>query len=123
VLVVEIYPLLNVWIDLNCGIEQWDYDTDFRMERMENSIHELIAALNPSAPPAQSQDPRSSSPLRHPPVAAPINNEEGDTDEDDDSNTRPTAGGTDESEERQCIVELADNRFSGSCRNYPRAGV
>lgn len=71
------------------------------MERMEKSIYDLVAALNPSSTrPTQSQNQNSSFPPPLPSVMAPTNNEEGDTDEDDDSNTRPTAGATDESEER-----------------------
>jgi hypothetical protein len=66
------------------------------MERMENSIHELIAALHPSAGRLQTH-PTSSFQL--PPPAAPIIPDE-ETDDDDDNITRPTAVGTDESEER-----------------------
>jgi len=62
---------------------------------MENSIHELIAALHPSA---RSQTQPSSS-FQLPPPTAPMIPEE-ETDDDDDNITRPTAVGTDESEER-----------------------
>ena len=67
------------------------------MERMENSIQELIAALQPS-PMAQPQPP-SSSAYPQPAQHAPGQIEEADTDEDYD-NTRQTAAGTDVSEER-----------------------
>ena len=67
---------------------------------MENSIQELIAALHPSNS-RQSQNQPSSSPfpMRNVPVASG-NPEEAETDEDDDNITRPTAGGTDVSDER-----------------------
>ena len=65
------------------------------MERMENSIHELIAALHPSA---RSQTLPNSS-FQLPAPAAPMLPDE-ETDDDDDNITRPTAIGTDESEER-----------------------
>ena len=67
---------------------------------MENSIHELIAALHPSNS-IQSQNQPSSSPfpIQNVPIASG-NPEEAETDEDDDNITRPTAGGTDVSEER-----------------------
>lgn len=71
--------------------------TNNRMERMENSIHELIAALQqttrqqqPNLPPPQYEIPA-------PQARVEINDEE--TDEDDNI-TRPTNAGTDESEER-----------------------
>jgi len=67
------------------------------MERMENSIHELIAALHPSAGRLQNQ-PNSSFQLA--PTTAPSRLPEEETDDDDDNITRPTAVGTDESEER-----------------------
>ena len=72
---------------------------------MENSIHELIAALHPSnSTPSQNQPSISSFPIRNAPVTS-ANPEEAETDDDDDDdddddNTRPTAGGTDVSEER-----------------------
>ena len=67
--------------------------TLFRMERMENSIHELIAALHPSG---RSQPQLTTSSFVPPAPVLP----EDESDEDDDNVTRPTAVGTDESEER-----------------------
>lgn len=67
---------------------------------MENSIQELIAALHPSnSRQSQNQPDSSPFPMRNMPAASG-NPEDGETDEEDDNNTRPTAGGTDVSEER-----------------------
>jgi hypothetical protein len=69
------------------------------MERMESSIHELIAALQQTTR-QQQQQPNLLPPqyeIPAPQVRAEINDEE--TDEDDNI-TRPTNPGTDESEER-----------------------
>ena len=66
---------------------------------MENSIQDLIAALNPlNSRQSQIQPSSSPFPIQNVPVAIG-NPEEAETDEDDD-NTRPTAGGTEVSEER-----------------------
>jgi hypothetical protein len=88
--------LHNGWIDLNRGTLSVNLDKlkFSRMERIENSIHDLIAALHPSG--TSANQPSSSFPVQS--VHAPINTDE--TDEEDDDITRPTAGGTDVSEER-----------------------
>jgi len=70
------------------------------MERMENSIHELIAALHPSARSQPQSDPSS---FQLPPPAPVVPEDE--TDDDDDNITRPTAVGTDESEERMFHIQ------------------
>ena len=70
----------------------------FRMERMENSIHDLIAALSENAR-GNVQSQQDSPPFPMSSRNQGNMNEEGDTDEDDNI-TRPTAGGTDDSEER-----------------------
>ena len=95
--------LLSGWIDLNSGpFSTWTQSDFARMERMENSIHELIAALHPTRV-AQTQ-PSSSSPFPIAASQAPGPSEEADTDEDDD-NTRQTGAGTDVSEERTSITQ------------------
>lgn len=76
------------------------------MERMENSIQDLIAALHPSSSARQMQPQPSSSPF---PIQIPtgVTVAEAETeDEDDDNITRPTAAGTDASEERKCPFNL-----------------
>ena len=73
---------------------------------MENSIHELIAALHQTSRQPQQQ----SQPLQNPRFElAPLNTtttsgqvNEDETDEDDNI-TRPTNAGTDESEERKSL--------------------
>lgn len=72
------------------------------MERMENSIHELIAALHPSA---RSQPQSTTSTFQLPPPQRVIPEDE--TDDDDDNITRPTAVGTDESDERKFHMECS----------------
>jgi len=97
---LEMVPRVIEWIDLNCGTTSyWNgLIPNYRMERMERSIHDLIAALNPNAAHSQPQ-----------PVSSPYNltsqpgqqtgSEEEDDDEEEDDGTRPT-GNTDVSEER-----------------------
>jgi hypothetical protein len=96
---VEILPLRNEWIGLNCGLSFVDYVCNcVRMERMESSIHELIAALTQNGR-GNAQSQQNSPPFPMGRGNQGGTNEEGDTDEDDNI-TRPTAGGTDDSEER-----------------------
>lgn len=71
---------------------------------MENSIHDLINALQPSNSserPLQNQQP-SSSPF---PLQTGVVVVEAETDDDDDNITRPTAVGTDDSEERRVRLQ------------------
>ena len=72
------------------------------MERMENSIHELISVLHQTTRQQQSQQPTQ--PLPPPRFELlPVNTDSAGNDEEideDDNITRPTNGGTDESEER-----------------------
>ena len=75
----------------------------FRMERMENSIQDLIAVLNPAA---RSQTRTNASSFQAPQPTAIIPEEE--TDDDDDDITRPTAVGTDESEEGMSRFKISD---------------
>lgn len=82
------------------------------MERMENSIHELIAALHQTA--HQQQQPTQ--PLPPPRFDLPPVNTDGagideETDEDDNI-TRPTNAGTEESEERRPPVLPSLMRYS-----------
>jgi hypothetical protein len=70
------------------------------MERMENSIDKLIDALSQNVRGnVLSQQLQGSPPFPMSSGNQGNTNEEGDTDEDDNI-TRPTAGGTDDSEER-----------------------
>jgi len=75
------------------------------MERMENSIQDLISALqhNLSRSVPQNQTP---SPPFPPPIVMQGHQEDNDTDEDSDNVTRPTAVGTDVSEERILTSEV-----------------
>jgi len=71
-----------------------------RMERMENSIHDLIAALHPGA---KSQNQANSSfqvPTPQPMMPEEETDDEDEDEDEDDNITRQTAGGTDESDER-----------------------
>jgi hypothetical protein len=68
---------------------------------MESSIHELIAALSQNVR-GNVQSQQDSPPFPMGGGNRGNTNEEGDTDEDDNI-TRPTAGGTDDSEERSIL--------------------
>lgn len=70
---------------------------------MENSIHELIAALHPASRVSQSENPLPYATL--PPF--PSAPEDAPTDEDDDTN-RPTAADTEASDERTSQMAFAD---------------
>jgi hypothetical protein len=72
------------------------------MERMESSIHELIAALHQTARPQQQQThlPPPQYEIPAPQTRAEINEINDDETDEDDNITRPTNAGTDESEER-----------------------
>jgi hypothetical protein len=92
VLLASTHLLPNGWIDSNCGSSAGHSRSDHSMERMENSMHDLISALQSNA-----QVQKHRSPFR----AIPSASGEPETDEDDDTGARPTAAGTDESEERK----------------------
>ena len=107
----------NVWTDLNRGRIPTASKSHHRMERMENSIHELINALQSSLKPNNSMSQPTSSflpPAKHPAIAP----EDVETDDDDDNATRPTAAGTDVSEERSTYNDLIDRRLPCSSGNY-----
>ena len=82
------------------------------MERVENSIQDLISALHHNL--SRSALPDQSSPFREP-VVPPPQQEDNETDEEDDNITRPTAGGTDDSEERTVTLEIVNHRVAGAC--------
>lgn len=67
---------------------------------MENSIQDLISALQHNISRSVPQNQPSSSAFPPPIVTREIQQDGGETDEDSDNITRPTAAGTDDSEER-----------------------
>jgi hypothetical protein len=84
------------------------------MERMEGSIHALIAALNNNV----RSDPANATMSPDFPLEGQRVSE---SEEDDDNITRPTAGGTDTgSGERSALIIDANIRFTGASRDHPR---